>query len=80
MNNNDRLLTAEELADFLGVPIKTLYAWRNRGEGPIGFRAGKYIRYRWIDVELWIEDRIQLAETSGRLDHIRSQAHIDSRR
>ena len=57
-NNNDRLLTAEELADFLDVPIKTLYAWRHRGEGPTGFRAGKHLRYRWTDVEGWIEDRI----------------------
>ena len=80
MNNNDRLLTAEELTDFLDVPIKTLYAWRYRREGPVGFRVGRHIRYRWTDVERWIEDRIQLAETSGRLDHIRSQAHIDSRR
>ena len=61
-----------ELADFLDIPIKTLYAWRYRGEGPIGFRAGKHLRYRWIDVEAWIEDRIQLARTNGRLDHIRS--------
>jgi predicted DNA-binding transcriptional regulator AlpA len=58
MNNHDRLLTANELADFLDVPIKTLYAWRYRGEGPVGFRAGKHLRYRWVDVEVWIEDRI----------------------
>ncbi len=58
MNNDDRLLTANELADFLDVPIKTLYAWRCRGEGPVGFRAGKHLRYRWVDVEVWIEDRI----------------------
>jgi len=57
-NRNDRLLTAEELADFLDVPIKTLYTWRCRGEGPVGFRVGRHIRYRWVDVELWIEDRI----------------------
>ena len=27
-NDNDRLLTADELADFLDVPIKALYARR----------------------------------------------------
>ncbi len=72
MNNNDRLLTADELADFLDVPIKTLYAWRYRGEGPIGFRAGKHLRYRWVDVEDWIRDRLQIAEADRRYDHIRS--------
>jgi len=67
MNNNEaRLLTAEELAEFLDVPIKTLYAWRYRGQGPIGFRVGKHLRYRRVDVEDWIESRIQLSETSGR--------------
>ena len=57
-NDNDLRLTADELADFLDVPIKTLYAWRCRGEGPVGFRVGRHIRYRWVDVEVWIEDRI----------------------
>lgn len=80
MNNNDRLLTAEELADFLDVPIKTLYAWRHRGEGPIGFRVGRHIRYRRVDVELWIEDRIRLTETNGRQDDIRPRAHVEDRR
>ena len=58
MDNNDRLLTAEELAAFLGVPIKTLHAWCCRGEGPVGFRVGRHIRYRWVDTEVWIEDCI----------------------
>jgi len=63
---DDRLLTTNELADFLDVPIKTFYAWRYRGKCPIGFRAGKHLRYRRVDVEVWIEDRIQLTETNGR--------------
>jgi hypothetical protein len=46
MDDNDRLLTAEELADFLDLPIKTLYAWRYRGEDPVSFRVGKHIRYQ----------------------------------
>src|SRR5680860_1516012 len=74
MNNNDRLLTAEQLANFLDVPIKTLYAWRYRGEGPIGFRVGRYIRYRWVDVEVWIDDRITHSCRSRRDTH-RGTAH-----
>lgn len=63
MTDDDRLLTAEDLAAFLEVPLKTLYAWRYRGEGPVGFRVGKHIRYRWTDVERWIGDRVRLAES-----------------
>lgn len=66
MDEHDRLLSAEDLASFLDVPIKTLYAWRYRGEGPIGFRVGRHIRYRWMDVERWIRDRVQAAEVGRR--------------
>ncbi|MEX1005684.1 MAG: helix-turn-helix domain-containing protein [Acidimicrobiia bacterium] len=71
MTDEDRLLTAEDLAAFLEVPVKTLYAWRYRGEGPIGFRVGKHIRYRWTDVERWIGDRVRVAESrrSGQIPH-----------
>ena len=59
METLDRLLTVEELADYLGVPIATLYQWRHRREGPPGFRVGRYIRYRRNDVEQWIRDRLK---------------------
>ena len=52
----DRLLTAGELAVYLGVPVATLYAWRYRGQGPAGFRVGKHLRYRWSDVECWVRE------------------------
>ena len=59
METLDRLLTVEELANYLGVPIATLYQWRHRREGPPGFRVGRYIRYRRNDVEQWIRDRLE---------------------
>ncbi|MDH3262077.1 MAG: helix-turn-helix domain-containing protein [Gemmatimonadota bacterium] len=55
----DRLLTVEELAEYLGVPVATIYAWRHRHEGPPGFRVGKHLRYRSRDVEAWIDHRLQ---------------------
>ena len=80
MNDNDRLLTPEDLATFLDVPIKTLYMWRYRGEGPVGFRVGRHIRYRWSDVERWIGARIRTAEVQRRLDRDRTRAHVGDRR
>jgi predicted DNA-binding transcriptional regulator AlpA len=56
----DPLLSAQHLAQYLDVPIATIYAWRYHGEGPPGFRVGRHLRYRWSDVEGWISD--QLAE------------------
>lgn len=54
---NDRLLTVEELALYLGVPRATVYAWRSRGEGPPGYRIGKFVRFRLSEVEAWLETR-----------------------
>lgn len=57
-DQHDRLLTAQELANYLEVPLATIYAWRHRREGPPGFRVGKHLRFRWAEVEGWISDRI----------------------
>jgi excisionase family DNA binding protein len=58
MESVDRLLTVEDLADYLNVPAATIYAWRHRRQGPPGFRVGRHLRFRWSDIERWIEDRI----------------------
>lgn len=52
------LLSAQELADYLDVPLKTIYAWRHRRIGPPGFRVGRHLRFRWSDVERWIGEQI----------------------
>jgi excisionase family DNA binding protein len=50
-----RLWTVADVAEYLGVPVKTLYRWRNTGYGPVGCRVGRYVRYRSSDVEAWID-------------------------
>ncbi|MFD7311052.1 helix-turn-helix domain-containing protein [Promicromonospora sp. NPDC059942] len=30
----DPLLSIDELADYLGLPVRTIYAWRTAGKGP----------------------------------------------
>ncbi|MFC2176980.1 helix-turn-helix transcriptional regulator [Actinomycetota bacterium] len=58
MESLDRLLTVEDLANYLDVPVATVYAWRYRRQGPPGFRVGRHLRFRWCDVEGWIQERI----------------------
>ena len=53
-----RLLSADEVAEFLGVPVKTLYQWRYKGVGPSGARVGRHLRYRVADVEAWVDGQI----------------------
>lgn len=45
----------EYLAACLGIPVRTVYAWRYRGEGPKGYKIGRHVRYRPEDVEAWLE-------------------------
>lgn len=54
----ENLLTIKEVAELLQVPTATLYNWRYRGEGPVGFRVGRYVRYRRQDVEAWLNAQI----------------------
>jgi predicted DNA-binding transcriptional regulator AlpA len=59
MNQLERLLTPEELANYLDIPIATLYVWRHRRLGPPSFKAGRHLRYRLGDVEHWINARVE---------------------
>ncbi len=54
----ERLLSAQELARYLEVPVKTIYTWRHHKTGPQGFRVGKHLRFRRCDVESWLADLI----------------------
>ncbi|NIA03350.1 MAG: helix-turn-helix domain-containing protein [Nitrospirae bacterium] len=58
MERHDRLLTVEDLADDLGVPVATIYAWRYRRQGPPGFQVGRRLRFRRGDIDRWISDRL----------------------
>ena len=51
----DRLLTLPEVAEYIGVPLQTIYQWRSRGEGPRGIRCGKHVRVRRDYLEAWLE-------------------------
>ena len=50
-----RLLSTNEVARLLVVPVTTLYTWRYKGTGPRAFRVGKHLRYRLSDVMEWLE-------------------------
>jgi excisionase family DNA binding protein len=53
---DDELLTLQEVADILKVPVTTLRKWRTSGTGPTGFRVGKYVRFRRSVVEQFVSD------------------------
>lgn len=47
--------SVDAVAEYLGVPPATLYQWRYRGIGPRASKVGRHLRYRWADVERWLD-------------------------
>jgi excisionase family DNA binding protein len=56
---DDPLLSSQELADYLGIPLQTLYVWAARGTGPDRIRVGRYTRYRLSAVNAWLDANIR---------------------
>lgn len=53
---SSRLLSTEDVARILVVPVNTLYCWRYKGTGPKAYRVGKHLRYRLEDVLTWLDE------------------------
>ncbi|MCO1577656.1 helix-turn-helix domain-containing protein [Crossiella sp. SN42] len=48
-----KLWSVEDLSEFLGIPVNTLYQWRTKKYGPPGRRIGKYVKYDPDEVRAW---------------------------
>lgn len=55
------LLNSKEVSEYLGVPVKTLTHWAYVGTGPRYSRVGRQRRYRWEDIERWLDERSSAA-------------------
>lgn len=52
----DRMWTVDDVAAYLRVPVKTLYQWKWRGEGPPVRKIGRHLRYDPTAVRAWATD------------------------
>lgn len=57
---NAELMTVQDVARYLRVPVGTLRNWRVTGDGPPAARIGRHVRYRRADVESWVAERVRL--------------------
>lgn len=57
MSERRPLATSAEVAEYLGVPLHTLDQWSYRGTGPRFSKVGRYRRYRWADIEKWLDQQ-----------------------
>jgi predicted DNA-binding transcriptional regulator AlpA len=54
---DDKLLTLQEVAVVVRVPVATLRYWRHLGTGPRSFRIGRSVRYWRREVFAWLDDQ-----------------------
>ena len=57
MMTRQTLLGPADVATYLGVTEKTLAQWRWLRRGPRWVKVGGRIRYRWADVEKWLDEQ-----------------------
>lgn len=53
--SDTKWLGPKDIADELGIPIRTVYQWSTKGTGPRAAKIGRHLRYRRADLERWIE-------------------------
>ncbi|MFN8193679.1 MAG: helix-turn-helix domain-containing protein [Nocardioidaceae bacterium] len=64
------LIEVEELAEYLGVPVQTIYDWRLSGRAPRAFKLGKHLRFAVSDVQAWLDDQHEPdSDRHGDRDH-----------
>ncbi len=55
---SERLWSTAKLAEYLGLPVKTIHQWRYLQKRPRGFRVGRHLRFRPADVRAWEEQQL----------------------
>lgn len=52
----EKLMTLQEVADYLQIKERTIYLWAQTGKIP-GFKLGSAWRFKKDDLDLWIEEQ-----------------------
>ncbi|MFC4245090.1 helix-turn-helix domain-containing protein [Gryllotalpicola reticulitermitis] len=53
----DPMMDVKALAEFLRVPVSTIYDWRTNRKGPPGYRVGKHVVFQASEVKAWLEEQ-----------------------
>ena len=59
MGDDEGLLTEQDAAELLQVPLSTLRRWRREGAGPPCLKIGRPVRYRQVAVQRWLTGGLQ---------------------
>ncbi len=59
------LLSITQLAEYLDVPVTTIYDWRTDGKGPCAIKVGGRVRFALSDVQAWLRRQRETAPGRG---------------
>lgn len=60
--NSDKLMTPQDVAEFIGVSVETLNVWRATRRYKLPYiKVGRLVRYRLSDILSFLETRTQQA-------------------
>ena len=51
----DRWLSVDDIAEYLGVSKDTVYAWVS-GKGMPGFKVGRFLKFKKEEVDAWVRE------------------------
>lgn len=57
LSDLEPLLSIDELADYLDIPVSTIRDWRTDGKGPRAIRLGGRLRFAVSDVQAWLGEQ-----------------------
>lgn len=60
-NESDRLMKAEEVAEYLGFHVQTIYAKAASGDLP-SLKIGSRVRFRREEVDGWLDKQTATAQ------------------
>ena len=55
--NERKLWCIDDVAEYLGVPVQTIYGWRPKGYGPPPIKVGKHLRWIPATVVAWAKQQ-----------------------
>lgn len=61
MTDRRPLADPKAIAEFLGTTTQQLAQDRYHGRGPKFIKIGNRVRYRWADVEAWLDDNTRIS-------------------
>lgn len=65
MSDRERtpLLTIEDVSEFIGLPVSTIYSQRYKrvGVGALALRIGRHLRWRPEDIDRWLDEQSEQA-------------------